>query len=113
MEPDGPPSRRHAVAPLRVLVMLAGVVGFVLAGYAIQTGWTVGLVMAVAPLLAAIVIYTQIRNIEAQQADEDDSPPEDSPACPECGGPVYDFDDICPACGGLTATRNEVADLEE
>jgi hypothetical protein len=109
---DGPPTSRHATAPLRVLVMLAGAIGFVLTGYAIQTESSVGLIMALAPVIAAVLIYRQIRNIEAQRMDDDDAPPEDSPACPECGEPVYDYDDICAACGSLTATRNEDDNIE-
>lgn len=100
---DGPASARHATAPLRVLVMLAGVIGFIFTGYAVQSGSSVGLVMGLAPLIAAVVIYARIRSIEAQQTAADDQPPENAPACPECGEPVFDYDDICPACGAWTA----------
>lgn len=110
---DGPAGQRHATAPLRVLVMLAGVIGFVLTGYAVQSGSSVGLVMGIAPLIAAALIYSRIRGIEAQQADEDDAPPENAPECPECGEPVYGYDDICAACGALTAARSSTATPEE
>ena len=31
--------------------------------------------------------------------DEDDSDETETGHCPECGGPVYEFSDKCPACG--------------
>lgn len=106
---DGPPSHRPAIAPLRVLVMLAGIIGVVFVGYAVQTRSPAGLLLGLVPLVAAFVIYTRIRDLEAEQADEDDAPPADSPACPECGAPVYDYDDICSSCGALTGDRIEDA----
>jgi hypothetical protein len=31
--------------------------------------------------------------------DENDSDEPETGHCPECGGPVYEFSDKCPACG--------------
>jgi len=106
---DGPASARRAVAPLRVLVMLAGVMGFVLTSYGLQAGSTALLVMGIAPLILAGIIYSRIRTIEAHTSESDETVPEGDAVCPECGSPVLDYDDICPACGALTAENPNVA----
>jgi hypothetical protein len=98
---DGSRSPSVAIAPLRVLMMMAALFGLMFTAYAIQVRSVPGIFIGVTPLIAAALIEARIRAMQSAEPEAEVEATEPSLQCPECGEGVEPFDDVCLACGAI------------
>ena len=109
---DGTRAPSVAIAPLRVLMMMAALFGLIFTAYAIQERSATALFFGLAPLIGAAIIESRIRAIQSLKLDTGSDESNPAIPCPECGEGVEAFDDVCHACGAVLVEQLDLSEPE-